>query len=89
MALHWKTDKENTTQTSWLRACIFFLPFPISLDNCAFYLFLYYFIENVDPPVSWGGGVAIDPQGPVHKQSQVNYNELELQFKSISSNFIG
>ena len=26
--------------------------------------------------------------GPVHKQSQVNYNELELQFKSISSNFI-
>ena len=28
-------------------------------------------------------------QGPVHKQSQVNYSELELQFKSISSNFIG
>ena len=28
-------------------------------------------------------------QGPVHKQSHVNYNELELQFKSISSNFIG
>ena len=27
--------------------------------------------------------------GPVHKQSQVNYIELELQFKSISSNFIG
>ena len=27
--------------------------------------------------------------GPVHKQSQVNCNELELQFKSISSNFIG
>ena len=27
--------------------------------------------------------------GPVHKQSQVNYNELELQFKSISSNSIG
>ena len=30
-----------------------------------------------------------DDLGPVHKQSQVNYNELELQFKSISSNFIG
>ena len=28
-------------------------------------------------------------QGLVHKQSQVNYNELDLQFKSISSNFIG
>ena len=27
--------------------------------------------------------------GPVHKQSQVNYNEFELQFKSISLNFIG
>ena len=25
----------------------------------------------------------------VHNQSQANYNELELQFKSISSNFIG
>ena len=31
----------------------------------------------------------VGDQGPVHKQSQVNYNELELQFKSISSNFIG
>ena len=28
-------------------------------------------------------------QGPVHKQSQVNYNELDLHFKSISSNSIG
>ena len=27
--------------------------------------------------------------GPVHKQSNVNYNELELHLKSISSNFIG
>ena len=27
--------------------------------------------------------------GIVHKQSQVNYNELDLQFKSICSNFIG
>ena len=26
---------------------------------------------------------------PVHKPSQVNYNELELQFMSISSNLIG
>ena len=25
----------------------------------------------------------------VHKQSQVNYNELELRFKSINLNFIG
>ena len=27
--------------------------------------------------------------GPVHTQSQVNYNELQLEFKSITSNFIG
>ena len=31
----------------------------------------------------------LEDQGMVHKQSQVNYNQLELQFKSISSNFIG
>ena len=35
------------------------------------------------------GGVSSNYQGLVHKQSQVNYNGLELQFKSISSNFIG
>ena len=39
----------------------------------------------------WAGGGTLGciHLGPVHKQSQVNYNELELQFKSISSNFIG
>ena len=37
----------------------------------------------------WEGGGEFENVTPVHKQSQVNYNELELQFKSISSNFIG
>ena len=32
---------------------------------------------------------SVNVLGPVHEPSQVNYNELQLQFKSISSNFIG
>ena len=42
---------------------------------------------------SWHGNgikaVYLETRGPVHKQSKVNYNELELQFKSISSDFLG
>ena len=43
----------------------------------------------LDPGVPSPLGPILQAQGPVHKQSKVNYNEVELQFKSISSNFIG
>ena len=35
------------------------------------------------------GGLRVDVPCRARFSSQVNYNELELQFKSISSNFIG
>ena len=39
--------------------------------------------------VDLGSFYAIEPRARFTNQRQVNYNELELQFKSISSNFIG